>query len=99
MKPALLALAVILACAVYELDRESRLAAVWHTWVQVDRPLIEELRTGNAGLPAGDEGGNGYVRPGRDTAEGHAARTGSVEREHSIRLFGPGVSRRQQIRV
>lgn len=99
MKPALLALAVILACVVYELDRESRLAADWHTRVQVDRLLIEELRTGDAGLPAGDEGGNGHMRPGQETVEGHAARTGSVVHEHSIRLFGPGVSRRQQIRI
>jgi hypothetical protein len=99
MKPALLALAVILACAVYELDRESTLAAAWHTPVQIDRLLADELRTGDAELPAGDEGGNDYVRPGRGTVEGHTARTGSVVREHSIRLFGPGVSRRQQIRV
>jgi hypothetical protein len=99
MKPALLALAVILAWSVYELDRESRLAADWHTRVQVDRLLFEELRTGDAKLPAGDEAGNGDMRPGRESVEGHAARTGSVQREHSIRLFGPGVSRRQQIRV
>jgi hypothetical protein len=99
MKPALLALAVILACAVYELDHESRLAADWHTRVRVDRPLIEELRTGDTGLSAGDDGGNGQLQPGQETVEGRAARTGSIERERSIRLFGPGVSRRQQIRV
>jgi hypothetical protein len=99
MKPALLALAVILACAVYELDRESTLAADWHTPVQIDRLLSEESRTGDAESPAGHDGGNGYMRPDRETVLGHTARTGSVVREHSIRLFGPGVSRRQQLRV
>ena len=98
MKAALPALAVILACAVFELDRESSLATDWSTRPEVDRLLMEKLRADREWLPAGDGGGNAYVRvvPG---AGGPAARTGSVEREQSIRLFGPGVSRRQQIRV
>jgi hypothetical protein len=97
MKPALLALAVILACAVYELDRESRFAADWHTQLEVERLLDEELRGDKAWMPA--ENGSAYVRSGPSEVGGRNARTGSVEREQSIRLFGPGVSRRQQIRV
>lgn len=99
MKPALLALAVILACALYESDRGPRLAADWHTQVDVERLLGETPRKGNTWIPAEDDSSSAYALPGRHDAEPRAGRTGRVEREHSIRLFGPGVSRRQQIRV
>jgi len=99
MKSALLALSVILACIAYELDRGPRVADDWHTQVEVDRLLNEEVHAGSSWMPAEDDSGTAYVRPAPHVAEGHTARTGSVEREHSIRLFGPGVSRRQQIRV
>ena len=99
MKAALLALAVILGCAAYELGRESSLAADIDTRAQIDRLLMEGSRAGSVWLPAGDDGDNAYVRSDPRGEDGRAAQTGSVEREQSIRLFGPGVSRRQQIRI
>ncbi len=95
MKPVLLVLAVILACTVYEIDREARIT--WHP--DVSRALDIAPQDG---LPWGWEdhsAGSAGVLPAPREAGTRGRPTGQVEREHSIRLFGPGVSRRQQIRV
>ena len=88
MKTMLLAFAVILACAAYDLDGG---AAAW-PGSDLEQRLDAQLRDG-AWRPAaeGDEGGIEARMP-----DGAA---GTIEREQSIRLFGPGVSRKQQIRV
>lgn len=99
MKHALLALAVALACVVYELDGEFRVADGWHTRTELERLLHEELREGGVWLQADQAPEAAIVQPAAEEARSPHARTGSVEREQSIRLFGPGVSRRQQIRV
>ncbi|MGE5522893.1 MAG: hypothetical protein ACM3SS_04190 [Rhodospirillaceae bacterium] len=98
MKPMLLAVAVILTLAVYEMDRGARLATEWQTQLEVERLLDEDA--GERGRMAIDgESGSERARPMPHRGIGSHAATGRVEREQSTRLFGPGVSRRQQIRV
>jgi hypothetical protein len=92
MKPVLLTVAVILACVVYETDRGSRLRAEWHSEAIVGRVLNAQPGDLGMRMPGSDESG-----PHEAEVPGVAA--GRIEREKSIRLFGPGVSRKQQIRV
>lgn len=98
MKSVLLALAIILICVVYEIDRGARLWADWQTQAAAagGAPSAETTRIW---IPRGDAYDGGPVlRVPRDAAESAPA-AGRVEREQSIRLFGPGVSRQRQIRV
>jgi len=99
MKPVLLALAVIVACVVYEMDRDSRLEAGWHTQLEVGRVLNETLNKHGGWMPAEEESGSAVALPAPHELDAPRRGIGKVERELSIRLFGPGVSKRQQIRV
>jgi hypothetical protein len=99
MKSVLLALAVILACVVYEADRESRLAADWHPQAEVDRVLNGQLRAREAWTPREVVPDGAATEPMPRDDYGPGTAPGRIERENSIRLFGPGVSRKQQIRV
>ena len=100
MKSVLLALAVILTCVVYEIDRGARLWADWQTQAATG-PVVngQSAETAQMWIPREGVYDRGLVlRVPRDAADSAPA-AGRVEREHSIRLFGPGVSRQRQIRV
>jgi len=89
MKPVLIVLAMLLCGIVYELERTAGPPAA-------SRWLID-YRAGTMTLDS----------PASDAARGDDARDASlphlpglhIEQEKSIRLFGPGLSRKQQIRV
>lgn len=100
MKHALLALAAVLVWLVYEADRDARL------WADVEAGrdaalVLRHFHTEDRRVwivPEPPPGSRTLDRAPRG-AEGSAHATGRIEREQSIRLFGPGVSRRHQIHV
>lgn len=99
MKSVLLALAVILTCVAYEIDRGARLWADWQTQAAAGADFGgQAAETTRIWIPRGGYDGGPVLRVPRDAADSAPA-AGPVEREHSIRLFGPGVSRQRQIRV
>lgn len=99
MKPVLLALALIAACVVYEIDRDARLRSEWRSMVIMDRVMGDTPAQRGVWTPRHHVPDHGAAAPAPHEADAHGMATGRVEREKSIRLFGPGVSRRQQIRV
>lgn len=95
MKALLLALAALLACAVYEIDREARITRHPYVGGAIDLASPEaRLWADDEAPPAGLAGIAPLPHPGSRSPV-----AGRVEREHSIRLYGPGVSRKYQTRI